>query len=89
MPDLLQTTIQRLQGLFGEATTDAAGEQEPGGPVVADEQTTEVFAPATWWRIAADHEFLGSREFDLDPGAAAPAAFVDRGKSLGNQARPF
>jgi hypothetical protein len=36
-------------------------------------------------RVPADNEFLGFGDLVLDPGAAAPIAFVDGGFSLGDQ----
>jgi len=50
------------------------------------ESGAEVFAAVFGWGIAPNDEFLGSRQFDLDPGAAAPAGIIDRVWPLCDQA---
>ena len=57
-PDLLQTAVQHCQGFFRETGPDPAREQEPVLAVVADQQSSEVFAAAFGRRVPADHELL-------------------------------
>ena len=57
----------------GKAGPDSTN---PFRTIVPDEQGAEIFPVTFGQRVAADHERLGLGDFDFDPGAAAPAAFV-------------
>src|SRR5438132_535767 len=63
-----------------------AGESKTIGTIVTNKQRAEIFTAPFGQRAAADNEFLLSCELDLDPGTAAPAAFVERVESFGDQA---
>jgi hypothetical protein len=85
-PDLLEAIVQGLQSSFGKAGTISTCEEESFRPVVTDKQSAKVFAAAFWWGVTADDELLGSRQFDFNPGAAAPARLVQRIRSFCDQA---
>src|SRR4029453_14722746 len=55
--------------------------------VNAHQKRAKMLSGAAWRRIAADDEFLLALDFQLDPGAAAPAGFVSRVLALSN--KPF
>ena len=75
-----------LQGFLGEAGADSAGEQEAVRALVADQQSSEVFAAAFGRCVAANNKLLVLGQFDFDPGAAASAGLVQRIGSFGDQA---
>jgi len=83
----LQLCVDVRQKFLRKAAHNSAGEQKPSRTLVADEEGAKVSPAAFGWGVAADHKFLCSRQFDFDPGAAAPAGFVHRIRSLGDQ--PF
>jgi hypothetical protein len=83
---LLKLRVDARQEFLGKAGPHPAGESKTLWSVVSHQQGTEIFAASFGQCVAADNKFLRQSQLDLDPGAAAPAAFVERVKSLGNEA---
>ena len=81
----LEAIVQMLQGFLGEAGANSAREQEAVRALVADKQSAEVSAATFGWRVAADDKLLLLRQFDFNPGAAAPAGLVQTIGSFGDQ----
>jgi len=66
-------------------TLPGTSEDEPLRTLVTDEHRSEVLPSSLGQGIAADNELLRLADLKLDPGAGAPAAFVDRSFSFADQ----
>ena len=82
---LLQLRVDACQEFFRKAGPDSAGELEPVRTLVANEQGTKIFPVPFGQRVTADYELARLGDVVFDPGTAAPAAFVERISSFGDQ----
>jgi hypothetical protein len=73
----LELCIDARKEVFRKTDSDSAGEAKTIRAVVTGKQGAEIFATSFMHRVAADHKFLAQSQLNFDPGAAAPAAFVD------------
>jgi hypothetical protein len=81
----LQLRVDACQEFFRKAGPDSAGELEPVRTLVANEQGTKIFPVPFGQRVTADYELARLGDVVFDPGTAAPAAFVERISSFGDQ----
>jgi hypothetical protein len=82
----LQLRVDACQELFGKACPVSASEHEPVRTIVAHEQGAKIALASFGERVPADYESLRLGNFDLNPDASTPAAFVDRIQSFRDQA---